>query len=78
MAQVVKKLLLAVVLLLAGCHCDSRVPIKPTDKVDRQSELYREVLHEACLLRLMEHELQEYHKWADKQDANGVTNGTEF
>ena len=52
----VKKLVLIVVLLIAGCHCDNRVSVKPTDKVDRQSELYQEVLSAVIRLKLLEQE----------------------
>ena len=52
----VKRLLLIIVLIIAGCHCDNRVPVKPTDKVDRQSELYQDVLSAVIRLKLLEQE----------------------
>jgi len=72
-------LLLSAVLLVGGCECfsDTRVRLEPGSKVDRQSELYQDLLLKIIRFRIMEHELQEYHKWADRQDFNGVTYVTE-
>lgn len=52
----VKRVFLIIVLLVAGCHGDNRVTVKPTDKVDRQSELYRDVLSAVIRLKLLEQE----------------------
>ena len=60
MAQVVKKILLVVVLIIAGCHCVSQAPIRPTDKVDRQSELYQDILSRVIRLKLLEQEEKYY------------------
>jgi len=74
----VKIVLLIAALLVGGCCADNRVRVEPGSKVDRQSQLYKDILSRVIRERIMEHEWQEYQKWAAQQGYNGVTNGTDF
>ncbi len=74
----VKIVLLIAALLVGGCCADNRVRVEPGSKVDRQSQLYRDILLEVIRARQLEIEYQGYLKWLAQQGDNGVTNGTDF